>query len=89
MVYVRHPTVLSPGNGSESALCRFCSFCLELSAHFLEFVTLGGNLSSRNKFCFALLVVADGKKTQTTVNANNMANVFLLKVLDSFGNRPV
>ena len=89
MFHIRHPTVLSPRDGSESALRRFCTSCLELPAYFLELMTLGGNLSPRDKFSLALLVVAGSKKTQTTVNASNMANVFLLKFLDSFGNRPV
>ena len=87
MVYIRHPTVLSPRNGFKSTFCRFCTFGLKLLTYFLEFMALSGNLFARNKLRFALLIVADSKETQSTVNTDNVTDIFLFKVFDSFCNR--
>lgn len=50
-------------------------------------MTFSGNLFTRNKFCLALLVITDRKKTKSTVNTNNMADVYFLKIFHSFCNR--
>ena len=87
MVHIRHPTVLSSRDGLESTLCRLGSLGLELSADFLEFMALGGNLLARYKFSLTLLVIADCKEAETTVNADNMADVLFLEICNSPGDR--
>ena len=87
MVYIRHPTVLSSRDGLESTLCRLSSLGLELSPYFLEFMAFDGNLFTRDELGLALFVVTDGKETESAVNADEMTNVLLPKVINNAGHR--
>ena len=87
MVNVRHPAVLSSGNGFQSTLGRLRTFRLELMAHFLEFMSLSSNLFTRDELRLALFVIADSQETKSTVNTNDMADILFLEIFDSFYNR--
>src|SRR5574344_779714 len=87
MVDIRHPTVLSSGNGFELTLRRLGSFRLKLFPYFFEFMAFGGNLFARDKLSFTLFIVTNRKETKSTVDTDNMANVFLLEIFNSFSDR--
>ena len=48
-------------------------------------MAFSSHLLTRDEFSFALLVIANGQKTESTVNTDNVTDVFFLKIFDSLG----
>ena len=58
---------------------------MKLAAHFLKLMTFSGNFFARDKLCLTLFVVANSEETKSTVNTDNVTDVFFLKIFDSLG----